>query len=631
MSPTSSNAVQAQWELSHTAFKSIQALQALMVNAAKDDASGPVVLAFEQLGAAMLVRKELIAQGYDALGQGKYTFLKIVQLAVGLSGDGIAREFRKSSGCIAALVFVAGCMICYSNEDIAKIVFEIMNIEGILKRIPSSPNQLAQVVEVASGYCQNLHPTDVFHALSEALAPFVVNNHQETAVDQMATIDVATIVTTVFRAIQDEDISRITLEGYVNGVWLAAFFSWILPVDVSVWVAERRQFGGPMIPAKQLLGTGPAKLEIYLNYLTTTNWRIQERKAEAVLSTVIQLNQGRFQNAPKMQLQGASKMYPLKSTRHILARRFDIPTKCLDSVGYLAGSLIDLSVEWSRLSFSNSLKGSKRTIKLSEICQRNFLSEYRGILSHYGWEVDERFLSNQERITGLIRPSWADGDTKVNLSFRTKPGVAPPSIIPLLVDLLKDSWFDPKEFNLTRIIECAVCLTCEVLLSSCYTSTPKIRAQWLGDYGDIATSGFVLYRLILGSRSTFGVPPMEVSQFLSEALRIAIFESTQLNERHLACSNNGYIAYYRVLEQPSLDYREACEITVAPGTLRWGPAMSPFRRLEDYKHSASTPCSDTEVTSSGLIHLKKASISAWTYRLILITTSNPTYQLREIR
>ncbi|MCJ1331864.1 hypothetical protein MMC10_008556 [Thelotrema lepadinum] len=587
MSPTSSNVVQPQWDLSHTSFKSLHAIRDLMLNASKDDASGQAVYALEQLGTNMLVNKELIAQGYDALGQGGFSFLKVVQLTVGLTGDGVAREFRKSRGCIACFVFITGCKICYSTSEIANIIFEALDITGVLNRIPTSPYQLTRIVDMLSGYSDIFCPVDVFQELGERMLIHVPHKNMTSKMwmeELMTPSDIAKIIMEVFRAVQDDEVSRITLEGSRNSIWLATFLSWILPIGVNVSSIPPKPYTDPRNPTKLILGDPAARLQFYITNDIQSDWKIQEWKAEQTLSTVIK-PEGSYLRDPKRNHHGSPKVLPLQSTRLSLICAWS--EEISYNIGNLIGSLLEISVERGQLFFLGGPKDHKSSINFSSICQLHFLSEYRGILKHYGWEVDDRFLADQKEMTTLIWDAIFDVSSK-NFDeelFKNSQDTSY-SLIPFLDAIFaKSRWRSTSTLgNRLDIVQPAVVLTREIILSSFLTKLPKLRPQWLLDQWVTQRSGQFLCQLILGGRLP-RIERLKLSACLTDAFQNAMFQSTvKINERHLVFTSNGYVIYLSAIEQQSMDCREACSITVIPGSLRWGSSMTPFLMLEDYEH-----------------------------------------------
>ena len=264
----------------------------------------------------------------------------------------------------------------------------------------------------------------------------------------------------------------------------------------------------------------------------------------------------------------------------------------LDHIGQLVGALVELTLELGQLSFRAGQEDHKSLIRLSDICQLHFLSEHRSILQRYGWDVDRSFLAHQEKIVKLIQSSISNMNSRKVLD-NSKKGLGeqyPPSIMPLLLVTLRGSWLDPDpkahhDSGLEEIIHHAIFLTAEVIFSSCYTRVPNLRPRWLSDVNKIRSASDILDKLILGGRYP-PVPALTLSSFLTDAFRNALPWSRQVHERHLACCSNGYVVYYSALEWPTMNRREVCGITIAPGSLRCGTAMTPFQALEEYEHLA---------------------------------------------
>ena len=95
-----SSPMQLQWDLSRTTDNSQIAIRELVRTCSMDDVQFQAVLAFENLGAGLLVDKSRLGEAIDALGGRKSERLARISLLVGLSGDGLPRTLRNSTGCV---------------------------------------------------------------------------------------------------------------------------------------------------------------------------------------------------------------------------------------------------------------------------------------------------------------------------------------------------------------------------------------------------------------------------------------------------------------------------------------------------------------------------------------------------
>lgn len=463
--------IQLNWELSHTVFNSLKALSDLIKNCGKDDASGQAVLALEQLGASMLVRDSLIGDCYDLLRKQNYTFLESLQVFVGLPGDGLVQELRKSTGCIACVLLIAGCRGSYSDLEIANLLFQAMAVRGVLRKVPTSPAQLAQVVHVTSGYCHALSPAGIFQELSAKVARFAANavparrkgfkqlgNHLDVA-------QVAEILVAIFNGIQDEEVPRITLSGSLNALWIASFLLWILPVEVAIYM-----------DGELLQGTAPGRLEIYFDVEVNATWKIREWRAQTEIASIISTKSGTFDVLRERSLSS----YPIGSTKDIMVMQSFLSNIEADYVGHLAASLIDIGKQAAALSptsLSRSAMGQNtvRITKLADLYQRDFALAGGIILKRFGWIVDEAFLANRDMLKDLLEP-WINFDlphkTQADLEKRDnilQDAADHRSISALLRNILEESWFGQaiKHTTFRTVISYSVHLACDVLASSC--------------------------------------------------------------------------------------------------------------------------------------------------------------------
>ena len=88
-------AIQAQWELSHTVFKTVGMLWDLIRAAGQDNVQSQAVIALETLGAGILVSPVRISEGYEALQQNNAQVFERLGISIGLNGGGIVRLLRK--------------------------------------------------------------------------------------------------------------------------------------------------------------------------------------------------------------------------------------------------------------------------------------------------------------------------------------------------------------------------------------------------------------------------------------------------------------------------------------------------------------------------------------------------------
>jgi len=91
-----------------------------------DDIQFQAVLAFENLGAGLLVDKSRLGEVIDALGGQKSERLTRISLLIGLSGDGLPRTLQNSTGCVLAFNLVAACKTCYNDTKMANILHKLI-------------------------------------------------------------------------------------------------------------------------------------------------------------------------------------------------------------------------------------------------------------------------------------------------------------------------------------------------------------------------------------------------------------------------------------------------------------------------------------------------------------------------
>lgn len=96
--------------------------------------------------------------------------------------------------------------------------------------------------------------------------------------------------------------------------------------------------------------------------------------------------------------------------------------------------------------------------------------------------------------------------------------------------------------------------------------------------------------------------PLGLKEFRRYAFRTLLPGHNDTRANHLALSDSGYVAYIQPIQQQTTKKRDVCGLVVVPGTLRWGPAQSPYLSLFEHytgdarstKKSENSPLSPFE-------------------------------------
>ena len=250
----SGSSVQKQWDIGQSVFLVGAAVVALLSAASQDDVQPQAILAMEALGAGLLVHQDRIGDGIDALNGGESRKLTKLNIMVGLHRGGVAREIRKSVSCVAAFMLAVACKTCFQDREVGGILYEMMDLRGILRIVPVSRWQIEQFVSSVSGYGYRIMPSDIFdrvvHKVRENLG------HSADMAGLFCNSDIselATILSNVFEALQDVNVKVITLEGHQTGIWLCSVFIWLFSNEVEVLLHDRRIHGASGSRVKVLL------------------------------------------------------------------------------------------------------------------------------------------------------------------------------------------------------------------------------------------------------------------------------------------------------------------------------------------------------------------------------------------
>ncbi|KAF2192215.1 hypothetical protein K469DRAFT_653516, partial [Zopfia rhizophila CBS 207.26] len=243
-----------------------------------DDVQYQAVLAFESLGIGLLVHPSRFGDAIDALGGRKNEKFARFNLLIGLSGDGLPRTLRNSTGCVSAFNLVIACKTCYDNTKMANILHQLMINQGVYSTSPASPYQLVQLLNAISGYADKLIPVQYFTDLShEVLSRLTISTELPGLLSDLDPKPAAGILTAIFTAIQNQQIDRITLNDCVGGIWLATVLLWLDPTTIQISLRGESIYGDNN--RRLCLSFSSAK--------DGESWVIHEWKAEKNVSALI--------------------------------------------------------------------------------------------------------------------------------------------------------------------------------------------------------------------------------------------------------------------------------------------------------------------------------------------------------
>ena len=585
--------VQAQWELSHTVFKTASMLWDLIRSSAQDNVQSQAVIALESLGAGILVSPTRISEGYEALQQNQTRVFERLSISIGLNGGGIVRLLRKSTPCIAGFLLITACKPCYTDSDIGIILFELMATTGLLNKIPISALQMGQLVSCLSGHCDEIYPKDLYVEIAEKAADgLVLPQPRNPLYCQLEKGAIAGLFTRVFGALRDEEISKVTLKGRQSGIWLATVFVWLLPLhDVHVILYGKMIFGGVK-----------NRLRISLEESTSQEWEIQEWKAEKDVISIIK-SPSPVSYTFRTRLMD---LHPLKATRMSVAFEWNMGDKELEATGILAGSLVTIAVEDGILgSDRRKLKHTQNstfplpdlcqpkhtensTVPLSDLCQPKFLAAYGDIMAEFGWHVDDTFRNFQADFVAHFR-KWKEAGHDHNFAktaMGTRYGRL--GMVEILLRAFSNMEYQSEAWpkchlatpSRNYLIDASVRLAGEALLGCLCSETTKARCLQPSEYQEIQTSSKMLYQIIFACKVD-DLYPFTIMTFRSKAMRATVPGSATVEPGQLAFSSNGYVVFSSVLQEQSTLRRDVCALSMLPGTIRWGIDQTQYQAIQE--------------------------------------------------
>ncbi|KAL9117416.1 MAG: hypothetical protein Q9187_006048 [Circinaria calcarea] len=567
-------AIQAQWELSHTVFKTAGMLWDLIRAAGQDNVQSQAVIALETLGAGILVSPVRISEGYEALRRNNAQVFERLGISIGLNGGGIVRLLRKSTPCIAGFLFITACKPCYTDSEIGAILFELMAATGLLNKIPISPLQLGQLVGSLSGYCDKICPKELYVDIAQKVAQgIVLDEIRNPLYHQLEKGTIASVFTRLFDALRDEEISKITLKGRQSGIWLVTALVWLLPPDdVQVILYGKTIFGG-----------NKSRLKISLEDSTSREWEIQEWRAQEDVISVIKSAKpvNSLIRTRGMDLQ------PLKLVRMSIAFEWAMEEKELEATGLLAGALVTIAVE-------DGILGSDRrkpkhsinsTVPLFELCQPRFLSTYGDMMAEFGWQVDDTFRKFQAEFVAHFRMWKEAGHDHESLRKGIGSRFERLGMIEILnhafsrMEFQSEAW-PTSDSNHSSLVQASVRLAGEALLRCLCSETSKADYLQPAEYQEIQTSSIMLYQIVFGCKVDT-VLPFTITAFRSEAMRATVPGSATVKAGQLAFSNNGYVVFSSVLQERSTLRRDVCSLSMLPGIIRWGVDQMQYQAIQE--------------------------------------------------
>lgn len=238
-----------------------------------------VSVIMESIGDSLLISRERIeaAQELFLKTQNQSGFwpsrkvLRKVGLTVGVALHGWPDLFPKSIGLIKTFLLVTACQMCYNNDEIASMLYEMMWLSKRNLKAPYVPEYNLRFVDAVSGYGHDLVPFKYYDRICAA-AKKLIRSHPELIMlfERCNPEVIAKVLVDLFEVLKTPDIDRITLEGARGGCFLTAMLSWLLEEDIQCFLGSE-------------LVSGRNEAKIVIRLVDRSGWYIGKWKVEEQL------------------------------------------------------------------------------------------------------------------------------------------------------------------------------------------------------------------------------------------------------------------------------------------------------------------------------------------------------------
>ncbi|MCJ1374403.1 hypothetical protein MMC20_005635 [Loxospora ochrophaea] len=561
MSSSSSRNVQVQWDLSTTTLLARDTVISLLKVASETEVQPQAVIAMEGLGAAIggRISPGRIAEAVTALSGGENRIFEWLKVSIGLK-SGIARVMKSSVPLVLSFLLTIACKPSFTNEEIGRLLYDMMACRNILKSVPVSPSQITQLVDTISGYGHHMIPMDHFSTVALTIQTNIPSRGEFPLLFQRSSPKgIAEVLSAVFEGLQNEDISQVTLDGSLCGAWILSLFLWLLPNDTECIVNNARLFGSP-------------RSHLSLRLVDQDSWHIRKWRSADELGVLIV----RDETLSKLRYSPMSH-YPLRAARSTLSAQFGMSSKASEATGQLAAALVDIAVEHGCIRSAHHIE-NPLSIPLSTICQESFEAQKHTIMECFGWETDSEFRQNQLLVAKSIEQCINEPGVTLRDDTREKDLDCIQNILYSVYrhhfDTNHSYMLLANEEEFLNIIGPAVHLATEALLHSLCDKSPTQRAFRPCTSRQLDRNACILKEIVF-LESKRGC---SYSLFRNEALKASI-PGFAGEAEGLAVSSNGYVAFASSLGRPTTDVEISTAISVIPGALKWDSELGHFDRL----------------------------------------------------
>ncbi|KAL9116368.1 MAG: hypothetical protein Q9187_007110 [Circinaria calcarea] len=582
--------IQAQWDIGQSIFTIKDRIIELVRAGSEDDVQPQAILAMEGLGAGIIVHNDRIGEGKLALKGGESRRMEKLLLLVGLSGGGVARLMRESTPCIASFLLAVACKTCLTDDETGAILYEMMVLRNVLQTVPVFKEQICQFVGAISGYGYSILPTDDFNKIATVVHENLHYNGGELyggeLVQRLDAKSVAEVLVRTFEALQDDSVTKVTLDGNRAGIWLVSVFLWLRPDDTEVKLYNRRIFG-----------QSGSRLEITLfseSISEPGDWAFSAWHLEKNISTVVvQAELEPFTMHPTYFI----SHIPLGSAKSYIALQYGMSPESLEDVGRVAAALIDVVFECGEFREYRSNHSSRGTSKpykqvsFRDISQAAYISKYHTILELFGWKPEATFVSSRQAAIVETFKAWlltAEPSEILKAGSEDVKAVSGDVVAALIAVLqqVQDQYFKDHQVPLLEnkglkgewsIFQAVIHITVEALYFSICDRFPSARPFRPLTHFNLSQNAKVLWRLLFHELPN--AQGCQLDEYRIEAIKAMLPGTPTVGETDLAVESNGCVAFTSPLLQVTTNRRACYAVSVVPGTLRWGEDNLPFKNL----------------------------------------------------
>lgn len=569
MSQNSNNQlVQPQLELSNSALLGKGALSHLLNVCLEDDVQPLISVIMESMGDSLLISRKRIETAQEIFlktrSQPGYwpsrKLLKKVGLAVGVAVQGWPDLFSKSIGLIKTFLLATACQICYNDDEIASMLYEMMWLSKRNPNAPYLPEYNLRFVDAVSGYGHGLVPFEYYNRICAVVRTALPSHPEMIMLFERCNPEViAKVLVDLFDALRDPNIARISLEGARGGCFLTAMLAWLLEEDIQCFMDS-------------ILVFGRNESKIVIRLVDRSGWYIGKWTVEERVDWL--------ETPDSTHPMSIANFTPPSHTSYESAET-QISVQCgyydshelRNSTGILAGAIVKLAYEKGVLYSSQS----ESSVLLRDICADKFVSSHEGIMRKYGWPVEDFDLSafrEQQREVASILKSWIKGQVTLRREFYTQESTFLDRLRREIMECnIHFSDYNSRPMLLNKVDQCATIIDSAIYLAGdallrCFEeeNNPgrRFRPQ---DESGIRNRAEFIFRMVF-QPSINNDSPAYFQEFWLGALEESVPGYLKARSGDLAIAQGGYVAYAKVLDAISTDQRKACMISTVPGLLR---------------------------------------------------------------